>query len=145
MFCTSRKSGDAHWFVFGSTEVDFAGQNFIVQHFFKICETYTLSYRSKLNLLRKWQNLRKIGNARFRRLIAADGTETVYISSLCGRFLQRYKKPVPGSIFSARGACTAMAGTDDSDWLQDARMFAQYSGIRNPPGDLRLLLVPKQR
>jgi hypothetical protein len=34
----------------------------------------------------------------FRRLIAADGTETVYISSLCGRFLQRYKKPVTAII-----------------------------------------------
>mmetsp|Transcript_9073 Transcript_9073/g.24301 ORF Transcript_9073/g.24301 Transcript_9073/m.24301 type:complete len:765 (-) Transcript_9073:53-2347(-) len=30
----------------------------------------------------------------FRRLILVDGTDSVYISSLCGRFLQRFKKPV---------------------------------------------------
>jgi len=30
----------------------------------------------------------------FRRLILNDGTDSVYISSLCGRFLQRFKKPV---------------------------------------------------
>jgi len=30
----------------------------------------------------------------FRRLILADGTDSVYISSLCGRFLQRFKQPV---------------------------------------------------
>mmetsp|Transcript_29048 Transcript_29048/g.63091 ORF Transcript_29048/g.63091 Transcript_29048/m.63091 type:complete len:556 (-) Transcript_29048:19-1686(-) len=30
----------------------------------------------------------------FRRLILLDNAESVYISSLCGRFLQRYKKPV---------------------------------------------------
>lgn len=34
----------------------------------------------------------------FRRLILADGTDSVYISSLCGRFLQRFKKPVTGII-----------------------------------------------
>merc|ERR1719265_2301713 len=34
----------------------------------------------------------------FRRLIFADGTDSVYISSLCGRFLQRFKKPVTGII-----------------------------------------------
>merc|ERR1719420_2661740 len=34
----------------------------------------------------------------FRRLITIDATETVYISSLCGRFLQRYKKPVTAII-----------------------------------------------
>jgi len=30
----------------------------------------------------------------FRRLILSDETDSVYISSLCGRFLQRFKKPV---------------------------------------------------
>mmetsp|Transcript_64777 Transcript_64777/g.189991 ORF Transcript_64777/g.189991 Transcript_64777/m.189991 type:complete len:766 (-) Transcript_64777:37-2334(-) len=30
----------------------------------------------------------------FQRLILVDGTDSVYISSLCGRFLQRFKKPV---------------------------------------------------
>jgi len=30
----------------------------------------------------------------FQRLILMDGTDSVYISSLCGRFLQRFKKPV---------------------------------------------------
>lgn len=34
----------------------------------------------------------------FRRLILADGTDSVYISSLCGRFLQRFKKPVTAII-----------------------------------------------
>eukprot|EP00747_Dinoflagellata_sp_TGD_P032973 gnl/TRDRNA2_/TRDRNA2_136326_c0_seq1.p1 gnl/TRDRNA2_/TRDRNA2_136326_c0~~gnl/TRDRNA2_/TRDRNA2_136326_c0_seq1.p1 ORF type:complete len:645 (+),score=158.33 gnl/TRDRNA2_/TRDRNA2_136326_c0_seq1:139-2073(+) len=34
----------------------------------------------------------------FRRLILSDGTDTVYISSLCGRFLQRFKKPVTALI-----------------------------------------------
>mmetsp|Transcript_9249 Transcript_9249/g.20561 ORF Transcript_9249/g.20561 Transcript_9249/m.20561 type:complete len:743 (-) Transcript_9249:79-2307(-) len=34
----------------------------------------------------------------FRRLILADGTDSVYISSLCGRFLQRFKKPVTSII-----------------------------------------------
>eukprot|EP00441_Pelagodinium_beii_P047478 CAMPEP_0197623968 /NCGR_PEP_ID=MMETSP1338-20131121/3817_1 /TAXON_ID=43686 ORGANISM="Pelagodinium beii, Strain RCC1491" /NCGR_SAMPLE_ID=MMETSP1338 /ASSEMBLY_ACC=CAM_ASM_000754 /LENGTH=706 /DNA_ID=CAMNT_0043194063 /DNA_START=182 /DNA_END=2302 /DNA_ORIENTATION=+ len=34
----------------------------------------------------------------FRRLILMDGIESVYISSLCGRFLQRFKKPVTGII-----------------------------------------------
>mmetsp|Transcript_3116 Transcript_3116/g.8942 ORF Transcript_3116/g.8942 Transcript_3116/m.8942 type:complete len:746 (+) Transcript_3116:186-2423(+) len=34
----------------------------------------------------------------FRRLILADGTDSVYISSLCGRFLQRFKKPVTNII-----------------------------------------------
>jgi hypothetical protein len=34
----------------------------------------------------------------FRRLIMADQTKTVYISSLCGRFLQRFKKPVTALI-----------------------------------------------
>lgn len=34
----------------------------------------------------------------FRRLILADGLQCVYISSLCGRFLQRFKKPVTGII-----------------------------------------------
>lgn len=34
----------------------------------------------------------------FRRLIEADATKTVYISSLCGRFLQRFKKPVTAII-----------------------------------------------
>merc|ERR1719379_2192285 len=34
----------------------------------------------------------------FRRLIIQDQTETVYISSLCGRFLQRFKKPVTAII-----------------------------------------------
>jgi len=34
----------------------------------------------------------------FRRLILADGTDAVYISSLCGRFLQRFKKPVTSII-----------------------------------------------
>jgi hypothetical protein len=34
----------------------------------------------------------------FRRLIDADATKTVYISSLCGRFLQRFKKPVTAII-----------------------------------------------
>lgn len=39
----------------------------------------------------------------FRRLILADGTDSVYISSLCGRFLQRFKKPVT-SIISCKPA-----------------------------------------
>mmetsp|Transcript_111189 Transcript_111189/g.321416 ORF Transcript_111189/g.321416 Transcript_111189/m.321416 type:complete len:757 (+) Transcript_111189:242-2512(+) len=34
----------------------------------------------------------------FRRLILTDGTDSVYISSLCGRFLQRFKKPVTNII-----------------------------------------------
>lgn len=34
----------------------------------------------------------------FRRLVLADGTDSVYISSLCGRFLQRFKKPVTSII-----------------------------------------------
>ncbi|CAE7519560.1 unnamed protein product [Symbiodinium microadriaticum] len=34
----------------------------------------------------------------FRRLILADGVDSVYISSLCGRFLQRFKKPVTAII-----------------------------------------------
>jgi hypothetical protein len=34
----------------------------------------------------------------FKRLIEADQTRTVYISSLCGRFLQRFKKPVTALI-----------------------------------------------
>lgn len=34
----------------------------------------------------------------FRRLILTDGTDSVYISSLCGRFLQRFKKPVTAII-----------------------------------------------
>lgn len=34
----------------------------------------------------------------FRRLILADSTDSVYISSLCGRFLQRFKKPVTAII-----------------------------------------------
>lgn len=34
----------------------------------------------------------------FRRLILADATDSVYISSLCGRFLQRFKKPVTAII-----------------------------------------------
>lgn len=34
----------------------------------------------------------------FRRLILSDQSESVYISSLCGRFLQRFKKPVTGII-----------------------------------------------
>eukprot|EP00747_Dinoflagellata_sp_TGD_P211655 gnl/TRDRNA2_/TRDRNA2_84872_c0_seq1.p1 gnl/TRDRNA2_/TRDRNA2_84872_c0~~gnl/TRDRNA2_/TRDRNA2_84872_c0_seq1.p1 ORF type:complete len:729 (-),score=162.91 gnl/TRDRNA2_/TRDRNA2_84872_c0_seq1:66-2252(-) len=34
----------------------------------------------------------------FRRLILIDSTETVYISSLCGRFLQRFKQPVTAII-----------------------------------------------
>jgi len=34
----------------------------------------------------------------FRRLILDDGTDSVYISSLCGRFLQRFKKPVTSII-----------------------------------------------
>jgi len=36
----------------------------------------------------------------FRRLILADGVDSVYISSLCGRFLQRFKKPVTAFITS---------------------------------------------
>lgn len=39
----------------------------------------------------------------FRRLVLADGTDSVYISSLCGRFLQRFKKPVT-SIISCKPA-----------------------------------------
>lgn len=34
----------------------------------------------------------------FRRLILTDGLDSVYISSLCGRFLQRFKKPVTNII-----------------------------------------------
>lgn len=34
----------------------------------------------------------------FRRLILSDGNDTAYISSLCGRFLQRFKKPVTSII-----------------------------------------------
>lgn len=34
----------------------------------------------------------------FRRLILADGVDSVYISSLCGRFLQRFKQPVSSII-----------------------------------------------
>merc|ERR1719240_2404227 len=34
----------------------------------------------------------------FQRLILGDGTDSVYISSLCGRFLQRFKKPVTSII-----------------------------------------------
>merc|ERR1719174_3062794 len=34
----------------------------------------------------------------FRRLILSDAQDSVYISSLCGRFLQRFKKPVTGII-----------------------------------------------
>lgn len=34
----------------------------------------------------------------FRRLILSDAAESVYISSLCGRFLQRFKKPVTAVI-----------------------------------------------
>lgn len=34
----------------------------------------------------------------FRRLILNDAAESVYISSLCGRFLQRFKKPVTAII-----------------------------------------------
>merc|ERR1719487_97210 len=40
----------------------------------------------------------------FQRLIEADRTKTVYISSLCGRFLQRYKKPVTAIINNERPA-----------------------------------------
>merc|ERR1719389_861442 len=40
----------------------------------------------------------------FQRLIEADATKTVYISSLCGRFLQRYKKPVTAIINNERPA-----------------------------------------
>lgn len=36
----------------------------------------------------------------FRRLIAQNGGESVYISSLCGRFLQRFRKPVTNIINS---------------------------------------------
>lgn len=36
----------------------------------------------------------------FKRLILQDGAESVYISSLCGRFLQRFKKPVTHIINS---------------------------------------------
>ncbi|CAE7571875.1 unnamed protein product [Symbiodinium natans] len=36
----------------------------------------------------------------FRRLILADGMDSVYISSLCGRFLQRFKQPVAAIIDS---------------------------------------------
>jgi len=39
----------------------------------------------------------------FRRLILQDGNQKVYISSLCGRFLQRYRKPVT-AIISSRPA-----------------------------------------
>jgi hypothetical protein len=39
----------------------------------------------------------------FRRLIEQDGSESVYISSLCGRFLQRFRKPVT-AIISSRPA-----------------------------------------
>jgi hypothetical protein len=34
----------------------------------------------------------------FRRLILSDNQDSVYISSLCGRFLQRFKKPVTAII-----------------------------------------------
>lgn len=34
----------------------------------------------------------------FRRLILSDAQDSVYISSLCGRFLQRFKKPVTAII-----------------------------------------------
>mmetsp|Transcript_123061 Transcript_123061/g.223773 ORF Transcript_123061/g.223773 Transcript_123061/m.223773 type:complete len:747 (+) Transcript_123061:132-2372(+) len=34
----------------------------------------------------------------FRRLILSDAADSVYISSLCGRFLQRFKKPVTSII-----------------------------------------------
>jgi len=43
----------------------------------------------------------------FRRLILQDGTGSVYISSLCGRFLQRFKKPV-----------TAIIGSRPADFLR---------------------------
>lgn len=36
----------------------------------------------------------------FRRLILSDAADSVYISSLCGRFLQRFKKPVTAIINS---------------------------------------------
>mmetsp|Transcript_89141 Transcript_89141/g.252729 ORF Transcript_89141/g.252729 Transcript_89141/m.252729 type:complete len:674 (+) Transcript_89141:155-2176(+) len=39
----------------------------------------------------------------FRRLIQQDGADSVYISSLCGRFLQRFRKPVT-AIISSRPA-----------------------------------------
>merc|ERR1719277_1831856 len=65
----------------------------------------------------------------FRRLIAHDGEECVYISSLCGRFLQRFGKPVM-SIINSRPADFVRKHSDAFELVGGGNVRLRQS----PPG-----------